>query len=285
MDQVYVRQSEIEAAFARLREMIQCGKETKDSEYFALHEPRYRHGIERVCAICPRGAHIVDIGSHFLHQASILKLLGFDVLGLDVPKFTTIDFVSQRAQQMQIENVTVPSLAEGSFLEEKKPGELDCVLFTEILEHITFNPIRFWHQVYRLLKVGGIIYITTPNSLRLVNLVSAIKRAVTLSGIGQDIAAIFSNVTYGHHWKEYSATEVVRYFSLLSPDFSLDVSTYAYRPRDRPLNGKPAQLIKSAIRESTRRFGNRTQIFGEELEVVVKLSQRTVWSATLPSYS
>ena len=52
-------------------------------------------------------------------------------------------------------------------------------------------------------------------------------------GAGVDVEHVIGVHTLGHHWKEYSRRELVRYFTLLSPDFSCQNFAYveAYRPR------------------------------------------------------
>ena len=39
-------------------------------------------------------------------------------------------------------------------------------------------------------------------------------------GGGISVDAILGTHTYGHHWREFSKHEVIRYFCLLSPDFN-----------------------------------------------------------------
>lgn len=273
--------SEIGAAFVKLWELIKDTNEHLDVEYFLTHRNRYRRCIKRICTLCPSGARVLDVGSHYLHQVGVLKLLGFDVLGMDVPEFSELSFVRNRARELQVENITVAKLESGQFCAEKE--SVDCVLFCEILEHITFNPIDFWKRIYNILSLGGVIYITTPNSLRFVNLVSTIKRALTLSGVGLQVSAIFSNVTYGHHWKEYSASEIRRYFARLSPDFLVRVNYYAYEP-DNMLRQSSSHGLKSIVRQCVRIVGNRSHILADQLEVVVRLEDRTLWLSEPPLY-
>jgi 2-polyprenyl-6-hydroxyphenyl methylase/3-demethylubiquinone-9 3-methyltransferase len=81
--------------------------------------------------------------------------------------------------------------------------DFDVVVFTEILEHITFTPVLFWRRIYKLLKVGGSIYLTTPNALTPWKMLHVVKRLVTQNGVGITTPEIFHTVTFGHHWKEF----------------------------------------------------------------------------------
>ena len=99
-----------------------------------------------------------------------------------------------------------------------------------MLEHLTFNPVRFWSEVYRVLNSAGLIFITTPNSLSLASSLSQLKRLLLRRCIGLDVRAILHSITSGHHWKEYSMREMADYFRALSPDFRVVHSEhYSYR--------------------------------------------------------
>ncbi|HLJ95092.1 MAG TPA: class I SAM-dependent methyltransferase [Gemmataceae bacterium] len=264
----------VDKAFADFRGQL---KEGYDRAYFDSHERRYRQCIQRVLSLVPAGSRVLDIGSHYLHQSGLLRLLGYEVWALDVPAFTQLDFVKGRAQELAIRLSSAFQLESGEFLSDQD-GSFDLVLFCEIMEHITFNPIGFWKRVYELLKVNGRVYITTPNSLRLLNLLSTIKRAICLQGIGTDVPSIFGNVTYGHHWKEYSDKEVIRYFALLSPDFHVDVRFYHYRVYSN------IHTAKDVARHLTRLLGKGLRKFDEELEIVVTLERRSCFLGQTPAY-
>jgi 2-polyprenyl-3-methyl-5-hydroxy-6-metoxy-1,4-benzoquinol methylase len=264
----------IDEAFA---EVGRCLSDGGDRTYFTEHAARYRHCVNAVRRLVPPGARVLDVGAHYLHQSALLRLLGYEVWAVDVPEFTELPFVARRALDLGIRLCPVRDLEKERFL----PGEehrFDLVLFCEILEHISFNPIGFWHRVYELMRVGGKLYITTPNSLRLINVASTVKRALTLDGVGVGVPTIFGNVTYGHHWKEYSRGEIEAYFRALSPDFQVDVGFYHYRVY-------PVRFgVKDLARSLARWLGTRVARFDEELEAVVTLARRTGFSARPPAY-
>jgi len=200
-----------------------------------------------------------------------LKLLGYDVVGMDVCAFAGQASIQSRARSYGIENRIVDRFDRGDFLEEYSDA-FDLILFTEILEHITFNPVRFWLRIYELMKSGSLIYLTTPNALRSWNMASVIKNVIVFRGIGVPVAAIFSCPTYGHHWKEYSAAEIRSYFSSLSSDFSISVMYYNCRP------GKTdAASIKQHLEQAIRWVSGFAPAFREELDVVVRLRAKTSW--------
>jgi 2-polyprenyl-6-hydroxyphenyl methylase/3-demethylubiquinone-9 3-methyltransferase len=200
------------------------------------------------------------------------------VYAIDVPEFAEdMGLVTRRARQFDVNLFSARRLETDLFLPGLE-GTFDLILFTEILEHITFNPVGFWKRVYDLLRVSGKIYLTTPNSLRTINLLSTIKRALLLQGVGIDVPSIFGNVTYGHHWKEYSAAELKRYFQLLSSDFQVHVGYYSYRSRSR------VSSLKDVVRCVARQVGRLLPTLGDELEVVISLDTKTSFVARAPEY-
>lgn len=197
-----------------------------DENYLHNQLPRYSRTIRRIQELCPAPARVLDIGSHYLHQSVLLSELGYEVSGIDIELFSGADFIKERAGTFGIRNSTVNALETGDFL----PGledSFDLVVFTEILEHITFNPIRFWGRVYELMSPSGMIYLSTPNALRPAAWLRALEGLLHFRGIGLSLDEIMGNVTYGHHWKEYSAWEIRKYFAMLSADFSVQTDWYS----------------------------------------------------------
>jgi 2-polyprenyl-6-hydroxyphenyl methylase/3-demethylubiquinone-9 3-methyltransferase len=113
------------------------------------------------------------------------------------------------------------SLESKEALSNIPENSIDVVNFADIIEHITFNPINMWKGIYRILKPGGHIYVTTPNSMNFDRLYLKLKTLINECGYGINTPEIFSEGTYGHHWKEFSIPELNRYFTMLSPDFHI----------------------------------------------------------------
>jgi SAM-dependent methyltransferase len=51
-------------------------------------------------------------------------------------------------------------------------GAFDVVVFCELIEHLAVNPVRALSEMHRVLRPGGILIVTTPNSLSLARLES-----------------------------------------------------------------------------------------------------------------
>ena len=107
-----------------------------------------------------------------------------------------------------------------------------------------------WREIYRVMKPGARIVVTTPNYYALRTRLRQWTRAMRLLGGGVSVEQILSLHTYGHHWKEYSRRELMRYFKMLSPDFRCLNFAYTeeYLPTflDKP-GGKFVQWLERII--------------------------------------
>jgi 2-polyprenyl-3-methyl-5-hydroxy-6-metoxy-1,4-benzoquinol methylase len=275
--------SDVAVALARVRDEVIRSDSVRDGEYFARHEARFRQTLARFREVVAPGARVLDVGSHLLHQGAALSELGYSVVGVDVPVFAALDLVTGRSREFHIENhaVEFDAIARGEFLPGRE-NSMDAVFFCEVLEHITFNPIAFWRRIHELLRVDGVIYITTPNAFNLLAVLSGAYGLVTGRRLGLRVAQILEHVTYGHHWKEYSAWEIRRYFAMLSPDFAVRVHRFHFGDAPDPFPGAGSRM---RLLRLVRRVGNLIPPFAEQLEAIVTLKSRTPWLREPPAYS
>lgn len=269
---------EIKKTIDQVKKIIIDNGSPGELVYFNYHEKRYSRMANSMIKNVRNGGYVLDIGSHYLHSSMILSLLGFKVVGMDVSEFWAMQFVKERAQKFNIESVVQDDL---QLLNANDFGHnrFDGILFTEILEHITFNPVNFWHQIYHLLKDKGKIYISTPNALSSTGILRALKNLLSFRGLGIPVEMIFSQVTYGHHWKEYSARELRKYFTLLTDGFYVDLKRYGYQKFDK-------RSLVYWIWSMVRLLGDLTYIFSSDLEAVITLDKSSthLWKLKTPSY-
>jgi 2-polyprenyl-3-methyl-5-hydroxy-6-metoxy-1,4-benzoquinol methylase len=270
--------SDIEKALQEVEDLVVKNGLEGDIQYFEYHRKRYLRMAKTVTSLCDKGAKILDIGSHYLHSSILLKKLGYDVYGMDVSQFWSIDFVKERGAEFGIKPLIQDDLQHLS-ARDLDEGSYDLIVFAEILEHITFNPVDFWKEVHKLLNNDGIIYISTPNSLSAQGMLSGLKNLLTFKGIGNSLDMIFSRVTYGHHWKEYSYRELMKYHKMLNDDFSTKVRFYSYQPFD---NKSSVRFFWSIVRA----VGNFTYIFSSDLEAIVRVNKQAgnMWKIDTPTY-
>jgi 2-polyprenyl-6-hydroxyphenyl methylase/3-demethylubiquinone-9 3-methyltransferase len=192
-----------------------------DEPYLCHHWPRFvrtREEIERTRPLAV-GAKVLDIGAHWLHQTSIYAQERMRVAALDLPDTLTLPCVIAAAAELGITLHSNDSLERISALHAFPENHFDLVLFTEVIEHVTFNPVAMWREIYRVTRPGGRIVVTTPNYYALRGRFWTLRRLLARYGGGLDVADIVNLRTYAHHWKEYSMRELVHYFRLLSPVF------------------------------------------------------------------
>lgn len=80
-------------------------------------------------------------------------------------------------------------------------GSFDVVLFCEVLEHLTNDPLSALIEIRRVLKPGGRLILTTPNAASARNLLKIIT--------GKNVHDRYSAYgPYGRHNREYTRNEV-----------------------------------------------------------------------------
>lgn len=269
--------NQIEEALREVEQIVKENNHPNDLIYFMYHRERFRKMAETVTSKLPKGSTVLDIGSHYLHSSILLSLLGYRVDSMDVTEFCTLPFIQARATAYGLTQIEENNLEKLTSLTEVE-NKYDLILFAEIFEHITFNPIGFWQRIHSLIKQNGNIYISTPNSLTIYAIIKTLYKVITLKGIGLDVSAIFPTVTYGHHWKEYSASEIKTYFNILNNGFQVSITKFNYKPKES--DGS----LKSQIRTGLLGIGNAIPYFREALEVWVTVDKSQPFKVNIPQY-
>jgi 2-polyprenyl-3-methyl-5-hydroxy-6-metoxy-1,4-benzoquinol methylase len=211
------------------------------AEYLQRHFPRFAATKQRLLSHRNRAARnqVLDVGAHWLHQSVLYAIDGFAVSALDLPATFDIDSVRSLAKAHSIELLPNADLEYPTALKAVADDTFDIVLFTEVIEHLAFNPVAMWREIYRVMKPGARIVVTTPNYHALRTRARQWWRAMRGFGAGVDVELVLGVRTLGHHWKEYSRRELEHYFALLSPDFSCQ--NFAYMKGSRQsTTGKPS---------------------------------------------
>jgi len=111
-----------------------------------------------------------------------------DMITVEMPDFSIIEvphwFLNAERDRFPFENNT-----------------FDAVICTDTLEHLLFSPTHLLCEVHRVLRVGGLLIFTVPNSLSLKYLASQLLNRPTrhqYTGYG----------CYGGHRREYSRREI-----------------------------------------------------------------------------
>jgi SAM-dependent methyltransferase len=103
---------------------------------------------------------------------------------------------------------TVVALKTHHFNIEREPfpfadASFDVVLCCEILEHLQNDPLAALREIYRVLRPGARLVVTTPNVARLENIARLLR--------GENIYDPYSGYgAYGRHNREYTLAELQR---------------------------------------------------------------------------
>jgi len=171
-------------------------------------------------------ARILDVGAHWLYLSLLFARDGHQVTAADFGATLEDPAVRKTALDNDIELLVYDDLSSEAVFGDVPDDSIDVVLFCEILEHITFNPVGMWRALHRVLKPGGRIILTTPNYYSLAARLSRLKRALSGTGGGIPVSDILGTPTNAPHWKEYSKKELRQYFGLLSEDFRVRSIAY-----------------------------------------------------------
>lgn len=135
------------------------GPTNATAHYLKIHAPRNAHCVRDVVRAVPKGASICDIGAAPYTATETLARLGYCVTAYD-----TALPASDLARRLSFEVVKGDPLTARLRL----PSDtFDAVVMSEVFEHLHVNPIITMLEVLRILKPGGLLYLTTPNGLGL----------------------------------------------------------------------------------------------------------------------
>lgn len=199
-----------------------------DLDYLEAHLPRFLNTFRRFDSRWDRrrGVRMLDIGAHWLHQAVVFALGGYQVTAADVPVTFELESVQKLADSQGIGLLSYTDLSAPGSLSAIPSDSMNVVMMAEIIEHITFNPVELWKEIHRVTVPGGRIIVTTPNYYASSGRAWAWRRFLSGFGGGIPIDDVLNINTMGHHWKEYSLRELQYYFCRLSPDFNCVNSEY-----------------------------------------------------------
>lgn len=196
----------------------------------------WRRRYELLCDVThllPMNSVILDAGSAPGFTSLALKLLGYDVYSLDInpePYKALLEEQGVKVIKVDLENESIP-LADES---------VDCVVFTEVLEHLHPYKISFTlSEINRVLRKYGILYLTTPNAV----------------SIGKRVKMLFGMQPIGErHVREYTLQEVITLltrhgFKISQKGFSI---AYNLTPHDARGKNYKSNLLRAMFSYPTK---------------------------------
>ncbi len=117
-----------------------------DGGYLRAHWPRFVETKAELMTTWPqqRGNRLLDVGGHWLHQAALYAVDGFEVTSVDLAATFELPHVQAQARALGITLHLETNLEHPQLLSQLPDNSFDLILFSEIIEHITFNPVAMW---------------------------------------------------------------------------------------------------------------------------------------------
>lgn len=111
-------------------------------------------------------------------------------------------------------------------------SSFDVTVNCDTIEHLLCNPVHMLAEIHRVLKPGGLMLITTPNVLRLSNVIALLR--------GQNVYDKYCQVSpYARHPREYTPDELCR----LLQQVGFRVTHLETRDVTEPTNGPRSRAL------------------------------------------
>lgn len=174
------------------------------------------------------GKRVLEISS-FLGVVDIaLAKIGFEVYTYDIPEFQNNSKLNELYSKFNVH----PS---SGYLKDVWQNGLpypdnhfEAVILSEVIEHLNFNPLPVLQEINRILKKDGILYITTPNQVNLINRIKIILGRSIRNSISDSVTQLdqTKHTICGIHWREYTLEELIQLLKIMG--FTITTYTYSH---------------------------------------------------------
>lgn len=175
-----------------------------------------------------KNSNICELGAFLGVVSKSLNYLGHNVLACDIPYFFDKDEIKEYFAKSSIKSI---SFNLRNYEIPISNDSQDLVIACEILEHLNFNPLPIVKEINRILKIGGFLYIATPNADSFVKkfryLIMGRQPSFKTNQFFEQLNAS-QNMVVGLHWREYSPSEINEMispfgFELVFKEFTADI--------------------------------------------------------------
>jgi len=123
--------------------------------YVYAYQKRFNTTLELIQSVLPSGSSIIDIAAAQGNFSLTLAELGYKVVWNDL-RDDLVDYVKLKYEKGDI------TYFAGNAFELNKTQQFDCVLISEVIEHVA-HPDQFLLNAAAITKPGGIVVMSTPN--------------------------------------------------------------------------------------------------------------------------
>ncbi len=200
-------------------------------KYLNIMEKSYFLTLKNCIKILPKkNSNICELGAFLGIVSKSLKYLGHNVIACDIPYFFDKDEIKKYFDKSAIKSL---SFNLRNYQIPIPQNSQDLVIACEILEHLNFNPLPVFKEINRILKIGGFLYIATPNAdsfiKKIMYLIFGRQPSFKTNQFFEQLNSS-QNMVVGLHWREYSHSEIKEMiapfgFELISKEFSYDIGT------------------------------------------------------------
>lgn len=198
-----------------------------EAGYLEFHRRRYQDTLR----LLPEGhgRRLLDIGSFPGHLSALAQMRGWQVTGLNnaIASSEPWAVFLGRCRERKIE--ILPCEVEREVFPAPTAG-FDAALFCEVFEHLYLNPLHTLREIFRVLKPGGLLVLTTPNWRRAETLFRYLHDWGAGPPVSRAFPDLFPSLLYHRHNREYTASELVYYLAHQGKDlydFRLDPVYYS----------------------------------------------------------
>lgn len=131
----------------------------QQDDYDKLLFGEYVFTVKKVQEHVPAGGTVLDVGTAYGTVPVALRRMGYNVYATDMNRlYLASDFVRAEGVKFKKNNIEKEDLVI--------PELVDCVIFTEVLEHLNAHPLKAIERLKKALKPGGVLILTTPDFQR-----------------------------------------------------------------------------------------------------------------------
>lgn len=149
--------------------------------YWPENEPRVHLMVRIARENLPACGRALEVGCANGYVAYLFRLLGYDVAAVDAYED------QKRSELFRKGGITYSetNLNSISPLSEFPSASFDLVLLGEVFEHILNSPAGLLAGVFRVLRPGGLVILTTPNPSSIANAVRLLRDQYVLWGTSE----------------------------------------------------------------------------------------------------